>query len=117
MAVPILDLSDSKNFAQGFPHEFFTWLRAQEPLYWHAPTAVTPDGDGFWVFSRYADVDSVIMDPAAYSSDKGGERVADSAGASSGRVGRGPQLFVLSGVPAAGKTTSTSPMPCASRWR
>ena len=76
MAVPILDLSDSKNFAQGFPHEFFTWLRAQEPLYWHAPTAVTPDGEGFWVFSRYADVDSVIMDPAAYSSDKGGERVA-----------------------------------------
>ena len=33
-----------------------------------------------------------------------GERVADSAGASSGRVGRGPQLFVLDGVPAAGKT-------------
>ncbi len=31
-------------------------------------------------------------------------RVADSAGASSGRVGRGPQLFVLDGVPAAGKT-------------
>ena len=33
-----------------------------------------------------------------------GERVADSAGASSGRVGRGPQLFILDGVPAAGKT-------------
>ena len=33
-----------------------------------------------------------------------GERIADSAGASSGRVGRGPQLFVLNGVPAAGKT-------------
>lgn len=36
---------------------------------------------------------------------QGGERVADSAGASSGRVGRGPQLFMLDGVPAAGKTT------------
>lgn len=31
-------------------------------------------------------------------------RVADSAGASSGLYGRGPQLFVLDGVPASGKT-------------
>jgi zinc protease len=32
-------------------------------------------------------------------------RVADSAGASNGLMGRGPQLFTLDGVPAAGKTT------------
>ena len=32
-------------------------------------------------------------------------RVADSAGASSGLIGRGPQLFTLDGVPADGKTT------------
>ncbi|MDB5869264.1 MAG: peptidase domain protein [Polaromonas sp.] len=32
-------------------------------------------------------------------------RVADSAGASSGLFGRGPQLFMLDGVPANGKTT------------
>ncbi|MES2943579.1 MAG: pitrilysin family protein [Pseudomonadota bacterium] len=31
--------------------------------------------------------------------------IADSAGASNGLLGRGPQLFVLGGVPAAGKTT------------
>lgn len=76
MKVPILDLSDSRSFAQGFPHEFFTWLRAHEPLYWHPPTEITPDGEGFWVFSRYADVDQVIMDPESYSSDKGGARTA-----------------------------------------
>ncbi len=35
---------------------------------------------------------------------QGPDRVADSAGASSGFVGRGPQLFWLDGVPAAGKT-------------
>lgn len=76
MDTPHLDLSDAQTFAHGFPHEFFTWLRAHEPLYWHAPTAVTPDHEGFWVFSRYADVDAVIMDPTAYSSDKGGTRTA-----------------------------------------
>ena len=35
---------------------------------------------------------------------QGEGRVADSAGASSGLVGRGPQLFMLNGVPADGKT-------------
>jgi zinc protease len=37
---------------------------------------------------------------------QGPDRVADSAGASNGLMGRGPQLFVLDGVPAAGKTAA-----------
>jgi zinc protease len=36
---------------------------------------------------------------------QGEGRIADSAGASSGLLGRGPQLFTLDGVPAEGKTT------------
>ena len=36
---------------------------------------------------------------------QGEGRVADSVGASSGLLGRGPQLFTLDGVPAEGKTT------------
>jgi len=35
---------------------------------------------------------------------QGPDRVADSVGASNGLLGRGPQLFVLDGVPAKGKT-------------
>lgn len=35
---------------------------------------------------------------------QGPDRVADSAGAYAGFIGRGPQLFVLEGVPAAGKS-------------
>jgi zinc protease len=35
---------------------------------------------------------------------QGGDRVADSAGASNGLSGRGPQVFTLDGVPAKGKT-------------
>ncbi len=37
---------------------------------------------------------------------QGPDRVADSAGAYNGLMGRGPQLFMLSGVPAAGKTAA-----------
>lgn len=37
---------------------------------------------------------------------QGADRVADGAGASNGLLGRGPQMFVLDGVPAPGKTTA-----------
>ena len=37
---------------------------------------------------------------------QGADRVADSAGASNGLLGRGPQMFVLDGVPAPGKTAA-----------
>lgn len=37
---------------------------------------------------------------------QGPDRVADSAGADNGLMGRGPQLFILDGVPAAGKTAA-----------
>ena len=37
---------------------------------------------------------------------QGADRVADSAGASNGLMGRGPQMFVLDGVPAPGKTAA-----------
>ena len=38
--------------------------------------------------------------------EQGDNRVADSAGAYNGLMGRGPQLFVLDGVPAGGKTAA-----------
>ena len=74
MNPPLVDLSDGRSFAHGFPHAYFTWLRTHAPVYWHAPTPATPDGEGFWVISRYGDTDAVIMDPATFSSDKGGLR-------------------------------------------
>ena len=69
-----VDLSDNATFAQGFPHEAFTWSRENLPVYWHEPTPVTPNGEGFWVMTRHEDAMAVMLDPAAFSSDKGGER-------------------------------------------
>ena len=37
---------------------------------------------------------------------QGDDRLADSAGASNGLLGRGPQMFILDGVPAPGKTAA-----------
>lgn len=67
-----VDLSAGEFFRNGFPHEHFTWLRANDPVHWHAPTPSTPDGEGFWVVSRHADVLAVLRDPATFSSDRGG---------------------------------------------
>jgi cytochrome P450 len=74
--VPALsfDLTDLDTYRAGFPHEVFTWLRAHAPVYWHAPTAHTPQGEGFWVVSRYADALAIQLDATAYSSVTGGSR-------------------------------------------
>ena len=69
-----VDLSNDDSFKSGFPHAFFTWLRENDPVHWHAATPVSPDGEGFWVVSRYADVMTVLRTPAIYSSDTGGGR-------------------------------------------
>jgi cytochrome P450 len=77
MNAPVLtpvDLSDDETFRAGFPHEFFAQLRDHYPVYWHEPTVRTPDGEGFWVVSRHADVNAVQRDTLTYSSDRGGVR-------------------------------------------
>lgn len=75
-----IDLSDGQTFAGGFPHAHFTWARAHAPIYWHEPTAQTPQGEGFWVMSRHEDAMAVITDPATFSSDKGGARTGGGTG-------------------------------------
>src|SRR5262245_49961958 len=75
-----VDLSDNATFAQGFPHPHFTWAREHAPVYWHEPTTVTPDGEGFWVMSRHEDAMAIMLDPGTFSSDKGGGRTAGGTG-------------------------------------
>jgi cytochrome P450 len=75
VAPPVaVDLSDDESFRLGFPHEYFAWLRRNHPVFWHEPTPRTPDGEGFWVVSRHADVLAVQRDATAFSSDRGGIR-------------------------------------------
>ena len=69
-----IDLSDDETFRGGFPHERFAWLRAHDPVHWHGPTDRTPDGEGFWVVSRHAEISTVLRDPVTFSSDRGGIR-------------------------------------------
>src|SRR5262249_51446989 len=75
-----IDLSDNATFAEGFPHDHFTWAREHAPVYWHEPTAATPDGEGFWVMSRHEDAMAVMVHPPRSPPDRGGGRPAGGRG-------------------------------------
>ncbi|HLK87168.1 MAG TPA: cytochrome P450 [Candidatus Binataceae bacterium] len=76
----LVDLSNSRSFAGGFPHDFFTHLRREAPVWWHEPTEFTPNGIGFWVVSRYHDVVAVFKDAETFSSELGGTQIYDGKG-------------------------------------
>jgi cytochrome P450 len=69
-----IDLTDLDNFAHGFPHALFEIHRREAPVWWHAPTAHTPDGEGFWSVATHAETLAILRDPAGYSSERGGGR-------------------------------------------
>jgi cytochrome P450 len=73
-ALAEIDFTDLDNFASGFPHELFALHRREAPVYWHAPTEHTPDGEGFWSVATYAETLAVLKDPVTFSSVTGGER-------------------------------------------
>jgi cholest-4-en-3-one 26-monooxygenase len=60
-----IDLLDRDRFKQGIPHEWFTHLRANDPVHFHAE----PDGPGFWVITKHADVIACNRDAATFSSE------------------------------------------------
>jgi cholest-4-en-3-one 26-monooxygenase len=66
MELSDINLLDRDAFTNGVPHEWFTYLRANAPVYKHAE----PDGPGFWVITKYDDVVTVGRDGATYSSDQ-----------------------------------------------
>jgi len=59
-----IDLNDVDRFNDGVPHEWFTLLRREAPVYWQAER----DGPGFWNVTKYADVVTVSRQPNLFSS-------------------------------------------------
>jgi cholest-4-en-3-one 26-monooxygenase len=60
-----IDLLDRDRFTEGIPHEWFTYLREHDPVHHHEE----PDGPGFWVITKYADIVQCNRDAASFSSD------------------------------------------------
>ena len=62
-----IDLHTPAVFGRGVPHDQFTWLRENDPVYFHP----LPDGGGFWCLTKYDDIVHASKDWRSYSSAKG----------------------------------------------
>jgi cholest-4-en-3-one 26-monooxygenase len=63
-----VDLASLDTFVPSVPHESFDLLRRDAPAFWQ----IEPDGEGFWNFTRYADVTAINRDWETFSSARGG---------------------------------------------
>ncbi|HEV3281151.1 MAG TPA: hypothetical protein VG032_06040, partial [Acidimicrobiales bacterium] len=61
-----VDLCDPDSFVHAVPHDWFAYLRREDPVQWHAD----PHGfaDGFWSVTRYGDCVTVNRDYEHFSS-------------------------------------------------
>ena len=65
-----VDLCDLDLFASGFPDQVFAPATRGAVLV-AGPSPHTPDGVGFWVLSRHADIAAAAADAARFSSERG----------------------------------------------
>ncbi|MEQ9464448.1 MAG: cytochrome P450 [Haliea sp.] len=68
-----IDVYSPDSYTAGIPHEQFAWLREHAPVYWHPH----PDGGGYWVLSRHADIVAVSRDFKTFSAQQGFVMVDD----------------------------------------
>ncbi|HML01034.1 MAG TPA: cytochrome P450 [Acidimicrobiales bacterium] len=61
-----IDLTDSRNFVEAVPHQWFAELRRRAPVFWHAEE----DGPGFWAVTKFEDCVTVNRDYEHFSSAK-----------------------------------------------
>lgn len=66
MKLAEIDLLDRDAFTRGIPHDWLTYLRNNRPVYRHPE----PNGPGFWVITKHADVATVGRDATTFSSDQ-----------------------------------------------
>ncbi len=64
---PHINLVEPGLYCKGDPFAQWRWLRANDPVYRHAPT----DYPGFWALTRYTDVKAVFRDAETFSSAQG----------------------------------------------
>lgn len=76
MQLDDINLCDLSQFEQGLPHDIFDFLRKRAPVWFHPANEMAPDGEGFWVVSKYEDVKVILKDHERFSSETGhGARV------------------------------------------
>ncbi|MFK8020223.1 MAG: cytochrome P450 [Pseudomonadales bacterium] len=73
LSADTIDVYNPDNYLNGIPHREFAWLRENAPVFWHSH----PEGGGYWVVSKHADVMRVSRDHKTFSAQKGFVMVDD----------------------------------------
>ena len=100
MKLADIDLLNLDVFVEGVPHEAFQLLREEAPVYKHPE----PGGPGFWVLTKYHDIETTSQDFNTFSSAHGvvglsaseyhpGDSSSD--GSDTQRAGAGQELMML----------------------
>ncbi len=63
-----VDLSDSRSYVPGVPHEYLAYLRRHDPVHWQDEE----NGPGFWAVMKYDDCVTVNRDFERFSSQRKG---------------------------------------------
>ena len=63
---PHIDLTSPDTYRGGIPREMFSYLRNEEPIYWHEDPV---QGVGFWAVTRHKDLDFISKNPRLFSSE------------------------------------------------
>lgn len=74
-----IDLTQMPRLGGVFPHDWFTRLRREAPVWYHpaVPGVAELAGEGFWVVSRLEDARTVSQDWERFSSERAGVFVRD----------------------------------------
>ena len=76
MEATITDLINASAYGQnGVPHDLWTHLRKDSPVYWYAQRGHTP----FWAITKHEDIMEVSSQPDIFSSEAGGIIVLNEA--------------------------------------
>src|SRR5262249_5167680 len=72
---------DPATYTSGVPFEALARLRRHTPVTWvpEIPVLGWPEGPGFWLVLRHADVESVMRQPDLFSSALGATQIRDPA--------------------------------------
>src|SRR5215471_4342128 len=72
---------DPATYSGGVPFDALARLRREHPVAWvpEIPVLGWPEGPGFWLVLRHADVESVLTRPKLFSSALGATQIRDPA--------------------------------------
>ena len=107
-----VNLADPCTFERGMPYDYLAWLQENEPVHWQDPYTGIPSEipqQGFWVVTRYADVQAISRDQETFSSARGSSAIRDMGEETTARLRAQIPAFLAGMLPGSPAPEELSP--------